>query len=70
MKKYQFKTTINCGSCVATVTPHLNANPQIKNWNVDINNPEKILTVEVENLEQDEVKGLVEKLGFKAEKLS
>jgi copper chaperone len=67
MKKYQFKTTINCSGCVAKVTPHLNANTDIKNWEVDINNPEKTLTVEAETLEQNEVQALVEKLGFKAE---
>jgi copper chaperone len=70
MDKYQFKTTINCSGCVAKVTPHLNANTNIKNWEVDINNPDKVLTVEAENLKQEEVKSLVEKLGFKAENLT
>ena len=69
MKKYQFKTTINCGGCVAKVTPHLNSNSDIKNWSVDINNPEKILTVETESLQQQEVKGIIEKLGFKADEI-
>lgn len=70
MKRYQFKTTINCGGCVAKVTPHLNSNSEIKNWNVDINNPEKILTVETESLQQEEVKGIIEKLGFKADEIT
>ena len=70
MKKYQFKTTINCGGCLAKVTPHLDSNPGIKSWDVDINNPDKILSVEAEDLEQHEVKAIVENLGFKAEKVS
>lgn len=69
MKQYQFKTNINCGGCVAKVTPKLNENPDIKEWNVDTNNPAKILTVKTENLEEEEIKSLVAKAGFQAEPL-
>lgn len=67
MKKYQFKTNINCSGCVAQVTPHLSANQDIKNWNVDTVNPQKLLTVETENLSEEEVRNIVEKAGFKAQ---
>ena len=70
MKQYQFKTNINCSGCVAKVTPVLNSDPNVKEWNVDINNPNKVLTVETENLQENEVKALVQKAGFKAEQLS
>ena len=69
MKQYQFKTNINCGGCVAKVTPVLNSNQEIKDWNVDTNNPNKILTVQTENLEEDEVQALVAKAGFKTERI-
>lgn len=69
MKEYQFKTNINCGGCVAKVTPRLNENPDIKEWNVDTTNPNKILTVKTDNLVENDVKGIVESAGFKAEKL-
>lgn len=69
MKQYQFKTNINCGGCVAKVTPVLNATPEIKDWNVDTANPQKILTVSTENLNEDAIKAVVQKAGFKAEKL-
>lgn len=69
MKQYKFKTNINCSGCVAKVTPHLNEADQIKSWNVDTANPNKILTVDAENLEESQVKQIVEKAGFKAEKL-
>ena len=55
---------------MAKVTPHLNSNREITSWNVDINNPEKILTVETESLQQEEVKGIIEKLGFKADEIT
>ncbi len=68
MKTYKFKTlNINCGGCVATVTPHLNGNKDIKEWKVDTTNPNKILTVETDALKGDEVQAIVRKAGFKAE---
>ncbi len=67
MKQYQFKTNINCSGCVAKVTPVLNQNEEIKDWNVDTNNPNKILTVETESLNEEAVKAMVQKAGFRAE---
>lgn len=69
MKEYSFKTNINCGGCVAKLTPSLNENPGIKEWKVDTANPKKILTVKTDNLLEDDVKGIVAKAGFKAEAL-
>jgi copper chaperone len=69
MKKYQFKTNINCSGCVAKVTPYLDANNEIKNWHVDIDNPKKVLTVETDNLTDEMVSTIVKTAGFKAEKL-
>jgi copper chaperone len=69
MKKYQFKTNINCGGCIATVTPFLNTTTEIKNWNVDTADPKKVLTVETESLSEEEVKQIVSKAGYKAESI-
>ncbi len=69
MNTYKFKTNINCGGCVASVTPHLNSNRDIKNWNVDTTNPNKLLTVESENLNEGAIKSLVERAGYKAEEM-
>lgn len=69
MKQYQFKTNINCGGCVAKVTPVINADPQIKEWNVDTIDPNKMLTVETENLNEKEIQEIIAKAGFKAESL-
>lgn len=46
--KYQFKTNINCGGCMAAVKPHLDAQADIKEWEVDTKSPNKVLTVESE----------------------
>lgn len=42
----QFKTNINCGSCIRSVTNFINDVEDIDKWEVDTNNPDKILTVE------------------------
>ncbi|WP_162425887.1 heavy-metal-associated domain-containing protein [Pontibacter pudoricolor] len=68
MKTYKFKTNINCGSCIKAVTPHMNKLEGIT-WEVDTNNPDKILEVKSETLEASEIKNTVEKAGFKAEQL-
>ena len=70
MKQYQFKTNINCSGCVARVTPVLNGNEKIKDWKVDTDNPQKILTVETESLNEEQIKAIVQKAGYKAEDLS
>lgn len=67
--KHQFKTNINCGGCVSAVTPHLNANKDIKHWEVDTQNPQKILTVETDNLSEELLQEIITKAGYKAESL-
>ncbi len=67
MKVIKLKTNINCGGCISSVTPFLNANPDIKKWEVDTNSPQKILTVQTEHLEGNDIKAIIQKAGYKAE---
>ncbi|MDF2455941.1 MAG: protein containing heavy-metal-associated domain [Cytophagaceae bacterium] len=69
MKTLKFKTNINCGGCVAKVTPALNELPGIIKWDVDTTAAQKILTVESSNLNADEVKQALSKAGFKGEEM-
>lgn len=69
METFQFKTNINCSGCVAKVTPELNETKGICNWNVDTNNPGKILTVETDTASKEQVIEAVKKAGFKIEAL-
>lgn len=66
---HKFKTTINCGSCLAAVTPSLNQSVGEGNWQVDIDNPDKILTVNADAADADTVIAAVNKAGFKAESI-
>lgn len=68
MEALKFKTTIKCSGCVAKVTPFLNEALGEDNWEVDYNNPAKILTV-VDEDDKAKVIQAVEKAGYKAEAL-
>lgn len=70
MEKLSFKTNINCNNCIAKVKPFLNQVENIENWQVDINNADKILSVSgEEELTSTEVIEAVLKAGFKIEEV-
>ena len=62
-----FKTNINCGGCVSKVTPFLNKQEGVESWEVDTSNPDKILTIESDGATEEDVKTVLQKVGFKAE---
>ena len=64
MKTVKFKTNINCGSCIKSVTPFLNELDNVDLWKVDTDNPDKILTVELDDEDSDAVVEAVTKAGF------
>ena len=68
MKDTKFKTTIKCSGCVDKVTPFLNEAVGAGNWEVDLNNPMKVLTVHSE-VDQTKVTKAMEKAGYRAEEL-
>lgn len=61
--KLQFKTNINCNGCIRSVSGFINEVPGIEHWEVDIDNPEKILTVEGSVTAQAVIEA-VEEAGF------
>ena len=67
MKTMKFKTNINCGGCVRGVTPALNGNEAIKRWEVDLQSPDRTLTVETEALTAEDVRAAVSGAGYPAE---
>lgn len=66
MEPIKFKTNIKCSGCVEKVTPFLNEAVGKDKWEVDYNNPAKLLTVEGENDKAKVIQAL-EKAGYKAE---
>lgn len=69
MDTLKFKTTINCGACVAKVTPVLKEQENVNNWSVDTENPDKVLTVEGENIDEADLVKSLSKIGYKAERI-
>lgn len=63
----KFKTNINCSNCLAKVTPFLDKKVGKELWSVDIDNPDKILTVDSDDLTTDDVVKTVKRTGFEAE---
>lgn len=70
METIKFKTTIKCMGCVAQATPYLNEAVGENNWQVDVKNPDKVLTVSTdEKVNEEVVMEAIQKAGYKAEKL-
>ncbi|MDX5321067.1 MAG: heavy-metal-associated domain-containing protein [Bacteroidota bacterium] len=67
MQTLKFHTNINCGGCLAKVTPFLNEAYEAGNWEVDFLNPNKPLVVRGEDLIANEIVATVAEAGFKAE---
>ncbi|MBN8575008.1 MAG: heavy-metal-associated domain-containing protein [Candidatus Kapabacteria bacterium] len=64
MDTLHFTTSINCGGCVAAVTPYLQSLHSVHSWHVDTDSPKKILTITGDNLQEDHIVETVEKAGF------
>ncbi len=63
MSTLRFKTTINCGNCVRSVKAFLEDVPGLEDWAVDIDDPNKVLTV-MGDANADMVVEAVEEAGF------
>ena len=70
MKTVKFKTNINCGSCIKSVTPFLNELDNLDSWKVDTENPDKILEVELDDDNENAVIDAATNAGYKIEKIA
>ncbi len=69
MNTLKFKTNINCSGCLSKVSPFLEKDSNIENWEVDLKSEDRILTVETKQSYPEQVIQTVEEAGFAAEKL-
>lgn len=69
-KTLTYKTNIKCKGCIATVTPFFEKSEAIKKWSVDLDNPDRILTIELEGGEVNEVERLISEAGYEAESIA
>ncbi len=68
--KYKFKTNIMCGSCIAKITPVLEANKEIISWELNVQDPQKILNIETKSISEEKLISMVKDAGYKAEPLN
>jgi len=61
----KYTTDINCGNCVAAVTPYLNAERSIRQWSVNTADPNKVLTIEGDGVHSATIRRLVAGAGFR-----
>jgi len=67
METTKFKTNIKCSACVAKVTPYLNEVAGENNWQVDLIDPARILTVQ--EADEKKITEALQKAGYKGERL-
>jgi len=68
-KTVKFKTSLKCGGCVAKITPLLNSMRNVAEWTVDLNTPERVLTVTLKDGDTIPVRKAVAGAGFKIEEM-
>jgi len=69
MNDMKFKTSIKCAGCLEKVAPELNKLDSIDNWDVDLKDPKKILTVNSSTISEKEVLEAVRKVGFEIDRV-
>lgn len=66
-KILKFKTNLKCGNCVAKVKSQLDAEKEIVTWSADLKDPDRILTVEMnETGDASVVEKILLEAGYKA----
>jgi copper chaperone len=68
MQTLKFKTSIKCEGCVETISPRLNSLKGIVSWQVDLEDPERILEVLTDTATEEEIIAAVRENGYKIEK--
>lgn len=69
MIEIKFKTNINCNHCISKITPVLDSDTGINEWNVDLKSEDKILTVKGENPDTGRIIESLSGVGYIAEKV-
>ena len=65
----KFKSNINCVNCKAKVKKVLDRQPAITSWSVDLDHPDRMLTVE-SSLSPDDISKTVLRAGFKVKHIN
>jgi|APTNR8051073442_1049403.scaffolds.fasta_scaffold13685_2 copper chaperone len=69
MKELKFNTNIKCMGCVSSVKPILDKESKIINWEVDLESPDKVLTIKSNEMNPQEISELVKRAGYFANEI-
>ena len=69
METLKFKTSLKCSGCVAAIQPKMDALKNVDQWEVDLTQPVKILSVKGEHLEEAEIIYVLKEAGYEATKI-
>lgn len=64
MTTVKVKTNLRCGACVKSIQPLLDAEPGVERWSADVSTPDKVLTVEGEEVSVARVGELLGQKGY------
>ncbi len=64
MKTLKLKTNLRCAACVKSIQPLFDAEPGIERWDADVTTPDKLLTVEGNDVTAARVGELLRQKGY------
>ncbi len=69
MATLRFKTDLKCNGCVQKISSFLSKIKEIKEWKVDLNEADRTLTVEGNDLVAADIISALKQAGYKAEQI-
>lgn len=71
MQTVEFKTNMKCQTCLGKVGPNLDAEPRIKSWEADLDDPRKMIRARiVADEDREKVAQAIREAGFEASEVS
>ena len=69
MEQIRLKTDLSCKHCVMKVEPILKSAKGVENYTIDLEHPDKIVSISAQNLDVNLLIANFKKAGYSAEKL-
>ena len=66
---WRFRTSIMCNGCIAKVQPILDGAEGVASWKVNLDTPDRVLTVVSNGITEDELLALIRNAGFTIERI-
>lgn len=67
MEAIKLSTDLHCESCISKVHPILESDPSIQQYNINLDHPEKLVHIQGERLDTENLISKFEDVGFRAE---